>query len=364
MKIWFELPRPGVEPIVNRTCPACGHPKVHVHEQHRFRPIVDLRLDSIHQVRVKCSRCGKTATCRPGGITPGRHRSDAVVAFGILLYTLGLSCRGAAAAIRALAGSGSRSEVHRDVVRAGERARRMHERRAGKAVRVLGLDGTGQRMKGGSRGVAVAVDAEEQVLLGVELVEEEKPGQVRRFVRDLCRRYHVKAILTDEHDTYKKVLASPALGVDHRLCETHWKKSKQLRITHLLAKARERGWRRYERDLETLRRLIREDPPDAVDRIQQIHERYLDHLSPGPGGEWSLGYHMRMLTLHLIETWMRVGAASQRTNNTVERMIGILLKNRSKTMRGFGKAENIIRFVHLAAYVWENRKTCELRAVS
>lgn len=364
MKIWFCLPRPSLDPVIERVCPKCGHSMMHIHEQHRSRRIVDWKLDSIHQVRVKCPRCGKTATCRPLGVTPGLHRTDGVVAFGILLYTLGLSFAGVAAAVRSLMGSGSKSAVYRDVIGAGEKARQLHERRAGKAVRVLGLDGTGQRMKGRSVGVAFAVDAEEQILLGVELVEEEKPGQVRRFVKDLCRRYHVKAIITDEHDSYKRVLASPELGVEHRLCETHWKKSKQLRITHLKAKARERGWRQYERDLDRLRQLIKERPPDALLRIRKMHERYLDHLSPGPGGEWSLGYHMRMLTLHLLETWMRIGAGSQATNNTTERMIGILLKNRSKTMRGFAKRENILRFVHLASYLWENRKTCELSAVS
>jgi hypothetical protein len=292
------------------------------------------------------------------------HRTPGVVAYGVLLYALGLSYESAAAAIRALTQHGSKSAVYRDVVAAGDEARRLHEGRRGKAVRVLGVDGTGQPVKGASSaGVAFAVDAEQQVLLGVELVEEEDPRQVRRFVKRMCQTYGVQAVLTDEHDSYKKVIQSPAIPAEHRLCQAHWKKSKQLRIRTLRMQSEERGYSRFVRDLDELRRLVRDGPEDALERLTRIHQRYLDYTAAPLGGTWSLGYHMRMLTLHLLDTWNRIGAGSQWTNNTVERMIGLLLKIRSRTMRGFAKPENILRFVHLAAYLWENRKTCELSAV-
>ena len=364
MRIWFRVVRPGTEPIIERTCPACGHARMHIHEQHRFRRIVDWKLDTVHQVRVKCPRCGKTATCRPQGIRPGLHRTGAVVAYGILLYTLGMSFESVAAAMRTLTGHGSKTGIYRDVVAAGSEAQAMHEARAGRPVRILGIDGTGQKTKGGNAGVAFAVDAEEQVLLGVELVEEENPHQVRRFIKKLCRKYHVKYVMTDEHDSYEKGMQSKGVDAEHRLCQTHWKKSKQLRIRSLRSQASENGWDQYVRDLDELRRLIKEDPPDALVRLEKMHSRYLDHPPAQLGGEWTLGYHMRMLTLHLLDKWRKIGTDTQPTNNTVERMIGLLLKIRSKTMRGFAKRENIIRFVHLAACLRENRKTCDLSAVS
>ena len=108
---------------------------------------------------------------------------------------------------------------------------------------------------------------------------------------------------------------------------------------------------------------MRDRPRDGPRTLAKIHDRYLVYDPPPLGGEWSLGYHMRMLTLHLLDTWNRVGAEGQATNNTTERLIGLLLKMRSKTMRGFAKRENILRFVHLMAYLWENRRDCELKAV-
>ena len=363
MQIWFRVPRAGTEPVVERRCPRCGGAQCHVHQHERQRRIVDWKLDTIDQLRVKCSRCGKTWTCRPEGIAAGLHRTSGVVAFGVLLYALGLSYSAAAAALRALTGAGGKTTVYRDVVRAGDRARRLHDRRKGGGVRFLGVDGTGQKMKGGRTGVAFAVDAEKGLLLGVELVEEENERQVVRFVKQLCRDYGVEVLITDEHGSYAKATRARSVQVAHRLCEAHWKKSKQLRLRNLRTEAKERGHQRLVRDLDTLRRLVRDRPDDAPRRIRRIHERYLEHRCPPLGRPWSLGYHMRMLALHLLDTWDRVGGEGPATNNTAERLIGLLLKIRSKTMRGFAKRENIPRFVHLMAYLWENRRNCPLRAL-
>jgi transposase-like protein len=296
-------------------------------------------------------------------VKAGLHRTQGVVAFGVVLYVLGLSYRSVAAALRCLLGHGSSTTIYRDVVAAGEKTKEMHRARQGKPVRIMGIDGTGQKMKGGSVGVAFAVDAEQQVLVGVELVEEEDERDVRRFVTRLCEEYGVEFVVTDEHDSYKRAMQSRRIRAEHRFCGAHWKKSKQLRIRRLREQAVKRGYRRWVRDLDQLSRLIRDGPDDAGIRLQKIHHRYLDYPPPPPGRPWSLGYHLRMLTLHLLDTWNRIGAGEEHTNNTAERLIGLLLKIRSKTMRGFAKPENILRFVHLAAHLWQNREDCDLRAV-
>ena len=58
----------------------------------------------------------------------------------------------------------------------------------------------------------------------------------------------------------------------------------------------------------------------------------------------------------VFENRNRVGP----TDNTTERLIGLLLKELSKTMRGFQKPENIKGFVNLTGYLWANRKACDL----
>ena len=59
----------------------------------------------------------------------------------------------------------------------------------------------------------------------------------------------------------------------------------------------------------------------------------------------------------------RAGTHTQPSNNAIERMIGLLLNIRSKTVRGFAKRDNTLRFVHLPARLWEGRLACELKAV-
>jgi transposase-like protein len=243
----------------------------------------------------------------------------------------------------------------------------MHAARCGRPVRILGIDGTGQKIKRRGRrghvGVGFAVDAERQVLLGVELMEEENSAEVRRFVEGLCRRYDMDVILTDEHSSYAEVMRSRRTRAEHRLCQAHWKKSKQLRARSLRVQAQEQGDWPMARDLARIQRLIRNDPPDARDPLARIYSRYQDVPVPPPGQTWSRAYHMRMLVLHLLETWNRIGADTQPTNNTAERLIGLLLKERSKTMRGFARPDSIPRFVHLAAYLREPPKGVPLRFI-
>lgn len=56
MRIWFKLPRPGTETIINRTCPSCGFNRMHIHQHEWARQIVDWRSDTIHQVRAERPR--------------------------------------------------------------------------------------------------------------------------------------------------------------------------------------------------------------------------------------------------------------------------------------------------------------------
>lgn len=46
-----------------------------------------------------------------------------------------------------------------------------------------------------------------------------------------------------------------------------------------------------------------------------------------------------------------------------ERLIGLSLKFRSKTMRGFKKEANIKALSHLFFWLWHNRRDCNLARV-
>ena len=78
-----------------------------------------------------------------------------------------------------------------------------------------------------------------------------------------------------------------------------------------------------------------------------------------------------MFTLHMLETWNALRADTQPTNDTVERLIGLLLKIRSRAMRSLVRPAKVAGFAHLPVkmqpglmtYFWQNGSDYELGAV-
>jgi len=352
MLLELKIPALQVATPRLRRCPRCEG-ITHGHGRNRHRQVVDIRLSEVEQRRFKCVRCAKTFQTRPEGLACGAQRSDRVRALGIILYVLGLSYGKAARVIRALVQMGSSSTVYRDVQRAGAKALELHQRARGK-VRVLGIDGTGQKMKGWNEGVVFAVDKEGQLLVRVEVLQEANERGIKRFLKELCREYGVKVVISDEHRSYQAGVKG--LDVEHRLCEAHWKRSKVRRAKGLAERARKRRWEKAAKDLEELEKLVRGWPEGEESQVQDLWQKHVKHRAPSPGKRWSFGYEIRLLMQDVLENWNRVGP----TNNTTERLIGLLLKIRSGLMRGFQKPENIKRFVYLTGFLWANRKACDL----
>ena len=353
----LELKMPDLElaPARLRRCPRCKG-VTHGHGRNKHRQVVDTQFREVEQRRFRCVGCGKTFQSRPGGLAKAARRSDRVKALGIILYVLGLSYRGTAKVMCKVAGKGSYATIYRDVERAGRKAAEFHQGLRGK-VRAIGVDGTGQKTKGGNTGLVFAVDQDGQLLLRVEVMEEANEAQVKRFLKDLCRECGVEVVITDEHTSYKG--AVEPLAVEHRLCEAHWKKSKVNRARRLLLRAKRRGREGAVKDLEQLQRYVRGWPDAEEEELKELWQKYVKYEAPSPGGRWSFGYEVRLLMQDVLENWNRVG----QTNNTTERLIGLLLKIRSKTMRGFQEPENIKKFVYLTGYLWAHRKGCDLAAL-
>jgi len=332
-------------------CPFCAG-IAYSHGINRHRQIVDMRLNEIEQRRFRCTRCGRTFQGYPEGVERCAQRSKRLKGFGVILYALGLSYRDASSAVRHLAGRTCPSTVYNDVQDAGEAIESQHKRKTGR-VAVLGMDGTGQQLKGGNQGVIFAVDNERQLLVRVELMDEKDEAQVLEFVQELCKSYDVKVLLTDEHNSYETM--DDDVAIDHQLCEAHWKRSKRRRIGALSERARKRGWKRAAQDLEDVEMMVKRWPEIDEGALWNIVKTYLQYKPPPKGMRWSFGYEIRLAMQDVLENWKRVGP----TNNTTERLIGLLLKMRSKVMRGFQKKENIKKFVYLCAHLWEHRDSCD-----
>jgi transposase-like protein len=352
----YILPSVGSGLKLDRRCPDCRRNQATVHSAMRCRAVSDLKIHAVPQRRMRCPFCGLTWTLRGGGVQPGRQRSDRLRSIGVMLYMLGLSYRQVQTFLPLLECRGSKSSIERDVAVSGQKARQLHREASGRvSVRVLGVDGTGAAMAGRSEGMLFFVDTDHQRLVCVEPLQEEDTAAVRRHVRRVLAEVGAQELRTDEHSVYEGIV--PEGG--HRLCLAHWRKSKGKRAYDLLQQAtgeqRPLEVRTLERLLELLRRQPR--PPSPPEELRWLVERYL----PCRKG---LLWKINQLLQHVERTWEKVSDDPvDPTNNTTERIIGLTLKIRSKTMRGFKSTAKNLAHPYLASYLRGQYGSCDLRKI-
>ena len=178
-----------------------------------------------------------TWTLRGEGVGAGRQRSDRLIGLGVILYMLGLSYRAVEQFLPCLECRGGKSSIERDVEAMGQRARTVHAQAPRLGVRVLGVDGTGAALAGRKGGMVFFVDVDRRRLLAVEPLREEDTRQVRRHVARVMAEVGASELRTDEHSVYEGIVPEG----QHRLCLTHWLKSKGKRVFDLHRQAQNKG---------------------------------------------------------------------------------------------------------------------------
>jgi len=349
---------PSVEGVLKleRRCPHCRRNNGRIHSELRHRSISDLKVRSIPQRRMKCPWCRTTWTLRPAGVEAGYRRSRRLVGIGVVLYLFGLSYRAVERFLPLLECQGSKSGIERDVGEAGQQARELHRQAPRMRVRVLGVDGTGAAMAGRDAGVLffVGVDAGGR-LIGVAPLQEEQTGKVRRHVQKVMAEVGAQELRTDEHSVYEGIVAPER----HRLCLTHWRKSKGKRAYDLYRQAVAEGCTLEAQTMRELLELLRKQPraPTAPEGLDRMVRRYINARRGLPG-------KVNQLLQHIERTWERVSDdPADPTNNATERLIGLTFKIRSKTMRGFKALPKVLAHPYLSFFLRGQEGICDLRKV-
>jgi transposase-like protein/ribosomal protein S27AE len=353
---WLVSPvadRADVTPQTRR-CPKCGYEFAYRHGQ-RTRIIGDWKIATVTQVRMRCPKCGITWTVYPAGIDLAVRRSRRAQQFGVFLYTAGLSYRQAAAALHTLDISASPSTVLRDVQghAAREQIRAHHALLSGKVrVRRIGVDGTGVKMAGkpDDTGVVVVSDLESGVGLLVEAVDEKSSAAVQQLLAQAFRLLQPETVVTDEAPVYPEAIRQAAAQTDmslprHYLCAAHFRRNKVRRIRQLAGTARKRGWGAVVMELKALESLLRAPPWLLENYVSTLLRRYQRAKPPRKGKKASWHYRLKMLLLEIQEKASQVPGE---TNNRTEQLIGRAFKIRTRSMRGFKREDNRIRFLNLA----------------
>ena len=349
---------PSVEGVLKleRRCPHCRRGNGRIHSGLRHRPISDLKAHSVPQQRMKCPWCKTTWTLRATGVQAGYQRSRRLVGIGVVLYLFGLSYRGVEQFLPLLGCRGGKSSIERDVSAAGEQAQGLHRQAPRMQVRVLGADGTGAAMAGRDAGVLFFVGlGPGGGLIGVAPVHEEETQKVRHHVAKVMAQVGAEELRTDEHSVYEGIVQEGR----HRLCLTHWRKSKGKRAYDLHRQALAEGRPLEARTMEELLELLRRQPrsPTAPEELSRLVMRYINARK-------GLPWKVNQLLQHVERTWEKVSDDPvDPTNNATERLIGLTFKIRAKTMRGFKAMHKVIGHPYLAFYLRGQEGICDLRKV-
>jgi hypothetical protein len=273
-----------------------------------------------------------------------------------MIYMFGLSYRGVEKVLDALECAGGKSSIERDVEEAGQKVREFHQACAGKVrVETLGVDGTGAAMAGRNSGVLFFVDIRRQKLICLQPVQESDADAVRRHVRRVMALVGAKELRTDEHSAYDRIVPEGC----HRICLSHWRKSKGKRAWDLLQEGIAECRPLEVQTMQELLALLRKQPraPTAPEELEVLVRRYIN-------ARRGLPWKVNQLLQHVERTWEKVSDdRADPTNNATERVIGLTFKIRAKTMRGFKAMHKVLAHPYLASFLRGEDGVCDLRKV-
>jgi len=362
------------QPCFGTTFRRYGKPTKHVRDVH---------VHSVRAQRWQCTTCGYVWRVYPQGITR-RQQSLHLQALSVFYWLLGMSLGAVTDGLAALGCPLGRTTVHDNLQQSGTTARRkLRDRLRGKAkVRVVAADCTHVTEQGEDKVLIQATDAQTGVTLEITPVHAEDEHTVTRYIQRIAKLTGCQAIVTDDADVFSETesglpdkAAADAAGVLHQVCQQHVVPNTltllseiaeqmenlppQMQLAHGLSVAQAFD------DLASLEDIILARAPGRQRQLDDLSRRYQSAPVPEKGRKASPWYRLRLLTLDLTEDWSRLTltdvyrtATGERlvppTNNVSERGIGLNIKERYRTMRGYKSTMSLRRYPALTAYLREN----------
>ena len=370
-----------VEPGVYELPERCPHPNCdgqhfQKHQDHCSKAIRDPKYEAVEAQRYRCLRCGRTFRVYPKGVSQAQQ-SDALKAFSVLLYVLGLSYGGVSDALDALQillGKAlflSKTTVYRNVQASGQKTRRLRQAwlQQGRRIRVIGADLTRVQCQGESLVIGVVVDDLEGIELSVDILDDETAETQVAWLRQIADLIGAEVLVSDDADALK--IAADELGLAHQVCRAHVTGNVLDKVAELTTQALEGpdptppqvtlNPEQLVADLETVQGLIEGHPHDGEKQLAALYQRYCAAPAPREGEKATMWYRTRLLVLHLWNNWSRLtlyqrwqgpdGERLDGTNNACERTIGWGVKERYRSMRGYKRQESVLNVSSLLGWL-------------
>ncbi len=305
-------------------CPRCGSGGLHKWGRPKVRRIVDIPVSEIRTQRYRCKNCHRTMTAKPVGV--GRAaRSHAFTALVGVLYALGLSHRGVETAMGLFGHHIDHVSGWRDIQRLGKAVRR---RLRSVGAKVVGVDETWLKVKGGSRPVGVVVDVGGRTL-NIELTGT--GFDYESWFRSMADELGVEVVVTDDSTDYSVGVCEA--GLSRQQCAAHMKRTLGRAKGRLPKKTRVR----HKDLLDQLSEMVKDLPSDGA-RILL---------------EWStrgrLPDEMRWVVTHLLVKWRELTlhqrrAGAPNSTNWLEGRFG-RIKPRYRATRGLKSDAGALNFM-------------------
>jgi len=372
---------PNVEPELYEMPSECPYEDCHgtafkEHQDGCPKALRDPQHEQVKAKRCRCLRCGRTFRLYPKGVSRAQQ-SDALKAFSLLLYLLGLSYGAVSDALGALEVLLSKplylgkTTVYRNVRAAGQKVRRLRQAwlRKGQRIRVLGTDTTKVKCKGEELAVGVVVDDLTGIELTIDILDDETAETQLAWLREITEMVGAEVLTSDDADALKTV--ADELGLSHQVCRAHVTENVLRLVGELGSQALEapdpvpqgvtRSLEGFLADLERVQWLVEAHPHDGEKQLEALHQHYCQAPAPQEGEKATLWYRMRLLTLDLWDDWSRLtlyqrwespeGERLDGTNNASERAIGWWVKERYRSMRGYKCPESVLNVSSLLGWL-------------
>lgn len=386
MRLRMRLPavKPDEYPPFPDSCPACGNKTWQSHGWVAKR-LRDIRVDQVRVQRIRCTACGQSRRHYPTGVTV-RKQSERLRGLSIILWLLGLSYRAVMDVLEAIGCRISYTHIYDNVQRVGESVRQLQAKRIpDRRVRVLAADCTHVRVQGEDTVLIHLADGEKGLCLAIDLVEGEDAESLKEALEEVAAAVGAEILLTDDADAFKD--AGEELGLEHALCHQHVVPNtlrKLAQIAEQLEQDLEKantGPAEKERvaaameDILELEQHILWGCPGSQPHLDVLARKYEREPLPSKGQRATPFARLKLLTLRLAANWSRLTLNETRrteegrryiprTNNMSEQGIGLNIKERYRTMRGYKSKVSLLRVTALTAHLRDEDDEALIRALT
>jgi hypothetical protein len=239
---------------------------------------------------------------------------------------------------------------------------------AGLKTPALGGDLTSVKVNGQWLTLGLTVDDISGLVLTIDDLDGEDAETLQEWMEPIAEVVGAQILVTDDADAFKTI--ADELGLDQQVCKGHVKRNTEALIENLQPEAMIDGDgslaaigvapEQAKADLKRLGELVRTRRPQDVDKLAEMHLRYIGASPPGAGEKASVAYRLRLLFLDRWNLWPRLtcyrtwqgpnGETIDGTNNDSERAIGWWIKERYRTMRGYKRKKSAVNVSRLLAW--------------